>query len=207
MIESMIGKRIVRVTGKEGDDEMIFVADDGSYFRFYHDQGCCESVGIQDVIGDLTDLVGEPLIMAEEVSSEGTAAPSEYSESFTWTFYKFATIKGYVTVRWLGESNGYYSESVELEARPASIVLPVLAHSADHTYAFGKDATGAYVLVLPVAGSRWSPEPYEKKWSSAAEALDFFSFEGQPGVPEEMIATIVNCLDHANQSLERKYPQ
>ena len=60
-------------------------------------------------------IVGEPLLVADEVSGETPVGfEDEYHESVTWTFYKFATRKGYVDVRWLGESNGYYSESVDL---------------------------------------------------------------------------------------------
>jgi hypothetical protein len=91
-------------------------ANDKEVFTFLHYQDCCESVSIEDIVGDLSDLVGEPLLIAEEVSGETPADfDKDYHESVTWTFYKFATRKGYVDVRWLGESNGYYSESVDLE--------------------------------------------------------------------------------------------
>ena len=61
-------------------------------------------------------MIGLPLLEAEEVTSgnenpNGVQIP-DYQDSFTWTFYKFGTAKGFVTVTWYGESNGYYNESV-----------------------------------------------------------------------------------------------
>jgi hypothetical protein len=72
-------------------------------------------VRLEELHGDLSDLEGTPILAAScETNSEG-AKPQEYSDSWTWTFYRFTTIKGSVVMRWLGESNGYYSESVSIE--------------------------------------------------------------------------------------------
>ncbi len=112
----LVGKTLVSVKNNN-DDEMIFTLDNGETYKLFHNQDCCESVSIEDIIGDLNDLVGSPILMAEEVTHsdenpEGTPS-KDYQDSFTWTFYKLATIKGYVTIRWYGESNGYYSERVD----------------------------------------------------------------------------------------------
>jgi len=111
-IESMVGQVFTSVT--QNGDEMVF-ENATERFVFFHSQDCCEHVSIEDICGDLQDLVGEPLLIAEEVSGE---TPVDFNEeehdSVTWTFYKFATRRGYVDVRWFGESNGYYSEGVSL---------------------------------------------------------------------------------------------
>lgn len=114
-LKQMVGKTFVRVRGDLGEDLMEFETSDGEKFIFAHLQDCCERVDIHDIVGDLNDLMYEPLLVAEEVNGETPVdfAENEYS-SYTWTFYKFATRKGYVDVRWLGESNGYYSESVDM---------------------------------------------------------------------------------------------
>ena len=116
-ISELIGKTFVDVKNLD-DTELSFIADNGDSWVFFHSQDCSESVTIEDVCGDLADLVGTPIVMAEEVSHinenpDGVEIP-EYQDNFTWTFYKFGTIKGFVTVRWYGESNGYYSESVDI---------------------------------------------------------------------------------------------
>lgn len=108
------GKVLKSVT--ENGDSMDFETVDGKKYSMYHCQDCCESVYIESITGDLQDLVGSEILLAEEsVSGENPEGfVKEYQESFTWTFYKLATIKGYVDIRWYGESNGYYSESVNL---------------------------------------------------------------------------------------------
>ena len=113
--DELLGRTLYKVT--EDGDELRLYLSDTNYVRFYHSQSCCESVYIEDICGDLQDLVGAPLVEAEEVSDELYEAEHtpEYSESYTWTFYRFRTRKGSVTVRWFGSSNGYYSESVDVE--------------------------------------------------------------------------------------------
>ena len=118
----MLGKTFVQITGSVGGYEMTFETAQGERFMFAHSQDCCESVDINDIVGDLQDLVGSPMLVAEEVQGETPVDFNERDhESVTWTFYKFATRKGYVDVRWLGESNGYYSEGVDLFVKGVAV--------------------------------------------------------------------------------------
>lgn len=120
-LSELIGRTVVKITTE--DDEIIFFMENGERYKLYHEQDCCENVSIDDICGDLEDLIGSPITMSEEVSNyeptsdedKNRAKESNDWGSCTWTFYKFATIKGYVDVRWFGESNGYYSESVYFE--------------------------------------------------------------------------------------------
>ena len=112
--EELLGKVIVAIL--MDNNEIIFTIEDGTSFKLYHEQDCCEIVYIESIDGDLNDLIGYPLLQAEKsTNSEDTMDKIKNPESFTWTFYKLATIKGYVSIRWLGESNGYYSESVDFK--------------------------------------------------------------------------------------------
>lgn len=115
--ETLLGKTLVECFTADNGGELHFKTTDGKHYKLNHHQDCCECVSIESIVGDLADLIGEPLLMAEEVDNpplpEGHVPPTYDSE--TWTFYKLATRRGYVDVRWLGSSNGYYSESVDFD--------------------------------------------------------------------------------------------
>lgn len=107
------GKTILSINN-DSSEEIFFECENGETFILMHEQDCCESVYVESIVGDLNDLIGSEILLAEESSNIDLPPKREQDDSYTWTFYKLATIKGYVDIRWYGESNGYYSESVNL---------------------------------------------------------------------------------------------
>lgn len=116
VISELLGKVISKID--KLNDEIVFTLEDGTQYKMYHSQDCCEYVRIEDITGDVDDLIGYPITLAEE-STNSTEPPAGGSdESYLWTYYRLATVKGYVTIRWFGSSNGYYSESVDFVKLP-----------------------------------------------------------------------------------------
>lgn len=106
-VSEMVGHTFTRV---HSDGDSVTFENDVVKFVLYHEQDCCESVTVEDIVGDLEDLENLPILLAREESNVDNP-PIGDPESYTWTFYKFATFKGYVDIRFYGVSNGYYSES------------------------------------------------------------------------------------------------
>lgn len=118
-LSEIVGKTMRAVT-QNGRNSIDFESVDGERWQMSHEQDCCESCDIEDVCGDLADLVGSPIVMAEASTNQDSPKVTDghVPDSWTWTFYKLATAKGYVTVRWYGESNGYYSETASFRRLP-----------------------------------------------------------------------------------------
>jgi hypothetical protein len=115
-ISGLLGETLERVEGaEEGSGEIVFVTVEGRKYRMYHDQECCESVYVEDVCGDVGDLLGCPIEVAEESTNDKEGSDEWEDQAQQWTFYKLVTVKGHVTIRWYGRSNGYYSTSVSFE--------------------------------------------------------------------------------------------
>ena len=108
--DTLKGKTFSKVVASE--DALTFFTNEGAY-QLAHIQECCENVYLEDVCGDLEDLCNSEIIFAEEVSS-ANISPEDSLLFRTWTFYKIGTRKGSVTIRFVGESNGYYSEKASL---------------------------------------------------------------------------------------------
>ena len=106
-IKDMVGKKI---TGIYYDEEYFQIRTDDCVYAFYHEQDCCESVWLTQVDGISDKIIGSRIVIAEVVTDE---KDTEYGH-ITWSFYKIGTNKGIIDFRWQGESDGGYSEIVNL---------------------------------------------------------------------------------------------
>jgi hypothetical protein len=118
--KDLVGKTLTRVEVVNDKTEVHIDTEDGKKYVMYHCQDCCEYVSVDDVCGELDWLIGSPIISAEESSNSDEnpdGLDNNGDESWTWTFYRIATAKGLVVIRWYGSSNGYYSEDVYFSER------------------------------------------------------------------------------------------
>jgi hypothetical protein len=116
--ECLKGHILKEVKGLEtGSESVVLITESGESFRMYHQQDCCEIVEIESIVGDVEDIIGSNILLAEE------STDSYDGNEGTWTFYKLGTIKGYLDIRWHGKSNGYYSESVNFEKIRSEAVI------------------------------------------------------------------------------------
>lgn len=93
-------------------EKIVFEKNGMIKYTLEHMQDCCEDVYIEDICGDLSSLENAEITFAEESYHDGNSSDCMSS---TWSFYKLATIKGWVDIRFFGTSNGNYSESAGLE--------------------------------------------------------------------------------------------
>tara|TARA_R110000751_G_C13585531_1_gene460376 strand:- start:81 stop:452 length:372 start_codon:yes stop_codon:yes gene_type:complete len=94
------------------DDQIVFTLEDDTEIKFHHQQDCCESVGIDTINGDLSSLINARIVSTHrDVNSEAEVC----GDSKTTTTDTFISENGNcVTVTWVGVSNGYYSEGVNI---------------------------------------------------------------------------------------------
>lgn len=106
-------KTIIQITGlAQYSERVIMWFSDGSRLEMHHEKDCCEIVRLEefDLTGKLYGLVVDAY---QEVSRFDDDDDDDGSK--TWTFYRIRVESGEeLTMRWLGESSGYYSEDVDL---------------------------------------------------------------------------------------------
>ena len=114
--EQIQGMAITAVVYKEVNESLLIHLNT-HVLEMIHHQDCCETVYLADVVGSFEDLIGYPLLeVSESIVGIATADMSS-----TASYYNFKTVKASVQLRWVGESNGYYSETVDCYLYPTGV--------------------------------------------------------------------------------------
>lgn len=96
-IEALEGRTLLRVSTKRYDDkpvekgaeEIYFRFLDGATFKMFHQQDCCETVYLEDIIGcALGDFVGETILAAYKPLIMGRQGKGRKRGRFTLLCHK-----------------------------------------------------------------------------------------------------------------------
>ena len=153
----LLGKTLSDISILENKSIMVFTTNNGETYRLFNDIGCsaCERPAlIEDICGQLEDLIGNPLLLAEEVSICKTVSKSlkrGYLSEELWTFYKLATNRGAVSIRWYNERSWSYASKVEFVKILVCKECPFNSKDAypdGTTFQFCKQAPNKYAGIL-----------------------------------------------------------
>ena len=113
-LETLVGETLTHIDSDDGNQIML-TTESGRIIKIFHEQDCCEYVTIEDTEGNWHDLIGKVLVEAGEGGSDNEVPPEGWADSWTRTELTFRVNDATVISKWIGESNGYYSESVDIE--------------------------------------------------------------------------------------------
>ena len=107
------GETIIEITGIATNEIIQLKCQSGTTYKIYARGGWMGAENeerpaeIEDISGDIEDLIGSKLIIAECRKSDAVGK--------IYRFYHFATMKGRVDIRFTSESSEYYGGDVFLE--------------------------------------------------------------------------------------------
>ncbi len=109
------GQKITEVRTENSQDEILAIKTESGGCFICHFQECCEDVRLVRIIGDVSNLIGNTITLAEE---DSPSDPSWYTEGYDtsrrWTSFYVEAGGARVEFWILGESNGYYGTEVEV---------------------------------------------------------------------------------------------
>jgi hypothetical protein len=109
----LVGEVLDAVDIDREENQILLTTRSGRKFLVYHEQDCCETVAISGQDGNFDKLIGKPIVEARDFAVDTGESESDY-DSQTTTTLVFRVDDQTVISRWIGDSNGYYSESVDI---------------------------------------------------------------------------------------------
>jgi hypothetical protein len=108
---ALVGEVLDAVDIDREENQILLTTRSGRRFLVYHEQDCCETVAISGQDGSFDRLIGKPIVEARDFAVD---TGDDEIDSQTTTTLVFRVDDQTVISRWIGDSNGYYSESVDI---------------------------------------------------------------------------------------------